>query len=596
MIQGSIPSRRLAAIMIADVAGFSRLMERDESLTFARLRRLREEVSFPKVEEHGGRVIKTTGDGFLACFDSATGAVMCGIEIQRSVVELESAQADSDRIRFRIGINIGDILIDGEDVVGDGVNIAARLESLSPVDGICISLSVREQIRDDLGVKFEDLGEQTFKNISRLIRAYAIRLSATTFKQSAPAISPTYKEPARKPLRLSIVVLPFTNVSGDPAQDYFSDGITTDVTAQLSKIKGSYVIGHGTAYTYKGKNVDAKALGIELGVRYVLTGTVDRFEEGVDTNVELVDSLTGAVLWADSIQVERAGIRNIRREVVIRLAHALSLQLVEAEAKRSQAENPDNPDATDLSMQGWAMFYRSTVTQANIIAAQTLFERALAVQPDYQPALVGRSLMMGIQTIRFPSANNDDLIKKAEADALRAIALDSLDSLAHFSLSFVRWSQKRIEAALAACDNSLALDSNNVRAYGHRGLLMIGNGQPELAHEMVDRALAQSPRDPNRAVWLFTKGWAYYSQDKFEEAILWSEKSSFWIALTVLLPSYFLIGDTAKAKIVKEQLMATNPNFRASFYTKYWMFSDKTKHVQAEMRAQECAIKMGVPE
>jgi class 3 adenylate cyclase/TolB-like protein len=421
LIQGSAPNRKLAAIMIADVAGFSRLMERDESLTFARLRRLREEVNFPKIEEHGGRVIKTTGDGFIAEFGSATAAVRCGIEIQRSVIELESGQTDSDRIRFRIGIHVGDILIDGEDIAGDGVNIAARLESLSPVDGICISSSVREQIRSDLGVSFEDLGERKLKNISRPIRAYAARFRDATFRQSATAISPTQKVPASKPIRLSIVVLPFTNLSGDPAQDYFADGITTDVTTQLSKIKGSYVIGHGTAYTYKDKHVDTKALGIELGVRYVLTGSVDRFEEGVDTNVQLVDSLTGAVLWADTIEVDKAGIRNIRREVVVRLAHALSLQLVEAEARRSQVESPDNPDATDLSMQGWAMFYRNTATKENILAAQTLFERALAVHPDCQPALVGRALMMGLQTIRCPSSRNDELLRNAEADALRAI-------------------------------------------------------------------------------------------------------------------------------------------------------------------------------
>jgi class 3 adenylate cyclase/TolB-like protein len=596
LTQGAASNHKLAAIMIADVVGFSRLMERDESLTFARLRRLREEVNFPKIEEHGGRVIKTTGDGFIAEFGGATAAVRCGAEILRSVIELESGQADSDRIRFRIGIHLGDILLDGEDIAGDGVNIAARLESLSPVDGMCISSSVREQIRSNLGVRFEDLGERKLKNISRPIRAYAARFSDAVVQQSATAISPTQKAPASKPIRLSIVVLPFRNVSGDPAQDYFADGITTDVTTQLSKIKGSYVIGHGTAYTYKDKIVDAKKLGIELGVRYILTGSVDRFEEGVDTSVQLVDSLTGAVLWADTIQVDKAGIRNIRREVVVRLAHALSLQLVEAEARRSQVENPDNPDATDLSMQGWALFYRSTGTRVNILGAQELFERSLAIQPDYQPALVGRSLMMGMQTIRFPSSRNDELLKKAEADALRAITLDSLDSLAHFSLSYIRWSQKRIEAALAECDNSLALDGNNVRAYGHRGLLLIGNGQPELCHAVVDKALTQSPRDPNRAVWLFTRGWAYHIQEMFEEAIVWSEKSSFWIALTVLAPSYYMIGNMAKAKRVTEQLMATNPDFRASFYMKYWTFSDDEQHVRSSRRLQECMIKLGVPE
>jgi class 3 adenylate cyclase len=253
--QNSPTIRRLAAIMFADIVGFSRLMERNEALTFSRLRRLREEVNLLKVEEYGGRVIRTTGDGFLAEFGSAVAAVQCGFDIQRTVMELEQGQPLSERIRFRIGINVGDIIVDGDDIAGDGVNIAARLEALAPVDGICVSSAVREQIRDDFG--FTDMGEQKLKNIARPIRTYAWRPDAAI---TLPALTPALDRPVAKPARLSIVVLPFTNVSGDPAQEYFSDGITDEVTAQLSRIRGSYVIGRDTAFRYKGKEIDIRAL------------------------------------------------------------------------------------------------------------------------------------------------------------------------------------------------------------------------------------------------------------------------------------------------------------------------------------------------
>ena len=434
------------------------------------------------------------------------------------------------------------------------------------------------------------------EEIYRRITKYAIRISATTSQQLAPAISLTNKAPASKPVRLSIVVLPFTNAGGDPTQDYFSDVITDDVTTQLSKIKGSYVIGYGTALTYKGKDVDIKALGIELGVHYVLRGSVDRFEEGVDTNVQLVDSLTGAIIWADNIEVDKAGIRNIRREVVIRLATALDIQLIEAEAKRSQAENPDNPDATDLTMQGFALFYGGVDTLANLTAAQALFERALNAQATYQPALVGRARAMITKANLFPSANHNDLIKKAEADVVRAIALDSLDPQAHYVLSLVRLGQKRPEAALAEIDNTLTLDSNNVRAQAWRGMVLTFNGQPELTPALIDRALQQSPRDPLRTLWLFYKGYAYYHQDKFTDAIVWYEKSSHWLALVGLAGSYFEIGDMAKANMVKAQLLAAVPSFKASHLTKYFTYSDNPEFVRRVKRLQECLIKLGVPE
>ncbi len=429
--------------MFADVAGFSRLMERNESLTFSRLRRLREEVNFLKVEEYGGRVIRATGDGFLAEFGSALAAVRCGLDIQRTVIELESGQAMADRIRFRIGINVGDVIVDGDDVAGDGVNIAARLEALAPVDGICVSSIVREQIRDDFD--FKDMGEQKLKNIARPIRTYALHPDSSA---PSPTLAPAFDKPAAKPVRLSIVVLPFTNVSGDPTQEYFSDGITDEVTAQLSKIRGSYVIGRDTAFRYKGKDVDIQSLGIELGVRYVLRGSVERFDEGIDTTAQLWDALSGTVLWSDTMEVDKAGVRNIRREVVNRLAIALNLQLIEAEAKRSQSENAESPDATDLVMQARAAYYRANTLDA-LKQVRAMFEKALLINASDQPALVGRAVTMIEQVFGWPSDANAELINEVDRVMAIAMPLDRRDAYAHFVMSRLRQMQCRIEAALA---------------------------------------------------------------------------------------------------------------------------------------------------
>lgn len=595
MTEGATTDRKLAAIMIADVAGFSRLMERDESLTFARLRRLREEINFPKVEDHGGRIIKTTGDGFLAEFGSATAAVRCGIDIQRSICALEAIRLNADRIQFRIGINVGDVIVDGEDVAGDGVNIAARLEPLSPVNGICISASVREQIRDDLGVSFEDMGEQTLKNISRTIRAFALRLDANS-PPAAATHSPTPMAAVTKPRRLSIVVLPFTNASGDPAQEYFSDGVTDEVTAQLSKIRGSYVISRDTAFAYKGKPIDLKALGLELGVRYVLRGSVERFEGGVDTSVQLVDSLSGSIVWTDTIQVDLHGVRNIRREVVSRLAIALNREWVIAEAQRSLSENCDSPDASDLVLQGLAKMNASDGSLASFIAARALFDRALAIQKDHQPALSFRASVISAHAFAYPSPNNATLIAQAETDVLHALRLDSLDPYAHFVLSRVRFLQKRKEAALAACNNALELDGNLVRAYAWQGCLLICNGQPELTPDVIDKALTQSPRDPNRNIWLFWKGWAYNHQGKFDDAIVWLEKSSFWIAQLVLAGSYFLNHQADMAKAVKEQLLSSNPEISVSFCRQYFTFSDNANFVERQERIWDSLTQLGIPD
>src|SRR5271167_3083087 len=396
--------RKLAAIVAADVAGYSRLMAADEEGTLARLKAHRRALIDPKIAEHGGRIIKTTGDGMLVEFASVVDAVRCVVEIQRGMLERNADIPSEKRIDFRVGINVGDVIVDGDDIYGDGVNVAARLEGLAEPGGILAAGVVRDQVRDKLSFSFEDLGERNVKNIPRPVRAYRVKLTddgppaplpkapkrrgppnrsiagiaatvvllavivggAAWYFASGPksgmpvalqiAASPTPAEPAKPAPHLSIVVLPFTNLSGDPTQDYFADGITENLTTDLSRLSGAFVIARNTAFTYKGKSVDAKEIGKELGIRYVLEGSVQRDAGRMRVNVQLIDAETGNHLWADRFDKPLADLFDMQDEIVARLAGALNAELEAAEARR--AARAANPDSMDLYFQGLAWLNR----------------------------------------------------------------------------------------------------------------------------------------------------------------------------------------------------------------------------------------------
>src|SRR6266567_1414830 len=364
--------RRLSAILAADVAGYSRLMHSDEELTHAKLSALLMDVVNPAIAEHGGRIVKNTGDGFLAEFPSAVEAVRAAMLFQTRVHELTIGDAEDRRIRFRVGVNIGDVIVEPHDIFGDGVNIAARLESIAKPGGVCISSSAYDQVLGKIMVEFIDLGEQRLKNIARPIRAYAavwdglgqaIQSRGVTFN---PYLAP----------RLSIVVLPFANMGGDAEQDYFVDGVTESLTTDLSRISGSFVIGRHTAFTYKGKAVDLKQIGRELNVRYVLEGSVQRGGNRLRVNVQLVDAETGNHLWAERFDKPVADLFDMQDEIVSRLAHALRDQLNVAEARR--AERSLHPDTLDLIFQGRACLCRGSNPE-HLTQARDFFNRALAI-------------------------------------------------------------------------------------------------------------------------------------------------------------------------------------------------------------------------
>ena len=374
--------RRLAAILAADVAGYSRLMGVDEEGTHERTKEHLRELVDPKIEQHRGRIVKNTGDGLLAEFPSVVDAVRCAVEVQRGMVEREPEMPDERRIRFRIGVNLGDVIVEEHDVFGDGVNVAARLEALAEPGGICISRMVRDQIRDKLPYPFEDGGEQRVKNIARPVRIYALRPKAVA-DLPASMLSPAMSipQPVIAP-RLSIVVLPLTNLSDDREQEYFADGITDDLTTDLSRISGSFVIARNTAFTYKGKPVDVKQVGRELGVRYVLEGSVRRTGHQVRVNAQLVDAETGAHLWADRFDTNRVNLPEAQDAIVGRIARTLNVELLEDAGRRIERERMADPDARDLVMYGRALFNRP-YSVATFQEAQRAYEQALEKDPGW---------------------------------------------------------------------------------------------------------------------------------------------------------------------------------------------------------------------
>ena len=537
--------RRLAAILAADVAGYSRLMGADEEGTLERLKAHRRELVDPKIKEHRGRIVKTTGDGMLAEFPSVVDAVRCAVEIQRGMADRNAEVPEDKRISFRIGINLGDVIIDGDDIYGDGVNIAARLEALAEPGGICVARTVRNQIRDKLPYPFEDMGEQSVKNIAKPVRADAISAAAVastplvglpaqfararyrlplrlavvaagvaavtaigtaawwvwpnrnspTVSAQAPAAASPRSTPAVAASRLSIVVLPFTNLSNDPEQEYFADGITDDLTTDLSRIAGSFVIARNTAFTYKGKPVEVKQIARDLGVRYVLEGSVRRLGDLVQVNVQLIDGESGAHVWADRFDTDRVNLAKAQDEITGRLARTLRLELVGAAGRQIERESTADPDAGDLVMRGWAWVYRP-FSPANRQEARRAFEQALTIDPGSVEARVGLASVLSVDLVQGLSSTVEQDRVRAEQLLLEALERDPNNARAHEAMAWLRRSEKRWTEAKIEFETALALDRNYaVAAYG-LGETFRFLGQPDVAIPYTQKAIQLSPRDP----------------------------------------------------------------------------------------------------
>ena len=535
-------TRKLAAILAADVVGYSRLAGWDEDRTLARLRALRGDLIDPAIEANHGRVVKQTGDGVLIEFRSVVDAVRCAIEVQTGVVERNAGLPPERRIEFRVGIHLGDVVEEGDgDLMGDGVNIAARLEGIAAPGAICLSEDAYRQVKGRLDLAVTDLGTKELKNIAEPIRVYSLEggklaqrkptkagrpqrpsamlaagivafiviVSGAGYFLSAnrtATVVPTAAAPAGA-ARLSIVVLPFTNLSNDPSQDYFADGITENLTTDLSRIHNSFVIARNTAFSFKGKNVDAREIGRELGVRYVLEGSVQRDGTRVRVNAQLIDAGSGAHLWADRFEEDVADLFKLQDEVVARLANSLGYELVKTEAEKDARSK--NPDAVDLAMRGWALVWQEQQqqrTRENNNAAKALFEQALRIDPNETDALAGDAYAYMLEYTRGWATTGTDYEAKILGQADRAIALAPDNMWAYNVKSLYLTTSQRANEGLSAADAGLAIKPDDPPLRRARGAAEVVLGRYEQAISDVQQAIRLSPRDPRIGLWLVTLG------------------------------------------------------------------------------------------
>jgi adenylate cyclase len=540
-------TRRLAAILAADVAGYSRLMGADEEGTHERLKMHLRELIDPKIREHQGRIVKNTGDGMLVEFASVVDAVRCAAEVQRGMMGRNAEQSRDQRIDFRIGINLGDVIVEEHDIFGDGVNVAARLEGLAEAGGICISRSVRDQIRDKLPYKFENMGEQSVRNIARAVRVYVLRAGAISELPDAKVRPDTSIAQYPIAARLSIVVLPFANLSNDPEQQYFADGITEDVTTDLSRITDMFVISRNTALTYRNKAIATKQIGRELGVRYVLEGSVQRSGAQVRINAQLIDAATEAHLWTERFDGHTTNLFAIQDEITSRIANALGAELIAAEAARPT----EHPTALDYILRG-----RATRLKPNsrdiYLQAISLFEHALALDPR---SVEAKSRLAGSLASRAMNGLTDsageDLVR-GEGLIGEALAASPRSAYAHFVKGEVLRAQGRFEEAIPEYETALAFNRNLAGALTGLAWCKLYNGSIDEVIPLQEQAIRLSPRDPSIGHCYYLIGTVHQLQSSTDEAILWLEKArnavpTIPLQHSRLAAAYALKGETERA-------------------------------------------------
>jgi len=548
--------RRLAAILAADVAGYSRLMGADEEGTHERLQAHLRELVKPKIAEHKGRIVKNTGDGFLAEFASVVDAVRCAVEIQRGMAEREPEVQEEQWIEFRIGINLGDVIVEEHDIFGDGVNVAARLEALAEPGGICISRMVRDNVRDKLNYAFEDLGEQQVKNITRPVRVYRVGSSSAAKQPKSPAAALPL---ADKP---SIAVLPFANMSSDPEQDYFADGMVEEIITALSRIRWLFVIARNSSFTYKGQSVDVKQVGRELGVHYVLQGSVRKSSNRVRITAQLVEAETGAHLWADRFDGLMEDVFDLQDRVALNVASVIEPVLQSAETSRSVARPTTDITAYDLYLRAYAT-HLSAGPQSG--GALQLLDQAIERDPYYGPALALAAVCYGRRYTLGGSEDREADEGKAAALARRALQVTADDPAvlanAAYALTFLG---EDIGAMIALVDRALALNPSFARGWYISGTLRLLADQLDTAIEHAENSLRLSPRE--RVGWAhYVIGAAHFFSQRFEEAVpkfllTMQEDPSGTTCYRILAACYAHMGRLKEAREVVARLRVITPN------------------------------------
>ena len=616
--------RHLAAILAADVVGYSRLMEQDEAETFERLRAHRVELFEPEIVKHHGRIFKLMGDGLLAEFGSVVDAVECAVALQRAMVERNTGLAEGRRIDLRIGINLGDVIIEGDDRHGDGVNIAARLQQLAEPGGIAVSRTVVDHVKHKLTLKFDPLGEQRVKNIGEPIGVFRLVPDGAARRRRVQARLPSRRlglmlgagivvlvaalggtfwyltSHSQQPVhRLSIVVLPFTNLSNDPEQEYFADSLADDLTTDLSRIEDSLVIAPNTARAYRGRNLDARQIGRELNVRYILDGSLRRTGDQVRINAQLIDAETEAEIWSDRFDGDWTMSMRLQDDITGRLARRLDLELTNAESRRGQSERPDNPDAVDLTMRGWSVL-NQPYSREQLAQSRDLFEKALRIEPDLPKALVGLAQSLAIQVnYRWSDAPTEQLTH-ASAAVDRVLSVSPDDATAHFVKGeILRGGGKDIETAIREYEAAISINRSLAPAYASLGNAKIRAGKAEEAFTPLQTAIRLSPRDPLLSNWYFNICHAYTHLGRDAEAIDWCRRSvaisPFWIAYVDLASAYAWSGRSGEARAAVDELLKLNPGYTVDRWA-HAGFSSNPVFLAQYQRIIEGLRKAGLPE
>ncbi len=584
-------SRKLAAILAADVVGYSRMMGEDEAGTAEGVRERREAV-LPIIAAHGGRLFKTMGDGMLVEFASVVAAVECSLAMQKKMAAGNEGAVEAKRVLYRIGVHLGDVLVEGQDIIGEGVNIASRLESVAEPGGVCISASAFDHVRGRVEAEFIDLGEKALKNIARPVHVYAVRVDPDP-SQRGPRSVPSEAGPPR----LSIVVLPFANMGGDAEQDYFVDGVTESLTTDLSRIRGSFVIARNTAFTYAGKANDITRIGRELNVRYALEGSVQRSGNRMRINAQLIDAQTGSHLWAERFERPVTDLFEMQDEIVARIANTLNATLIAVEARR--AERAPAPDSMDLYFQGEALVNKG-VTLDSMSQARSFFERALALDPANVDALAGLSQVEANLAISLSATDKPARFAAAEAAAAEALSLAPDHAPAHLCMGMVLGFTNRAAQGIAEYERALALDRNMAGAHALIGQnkLFIGRAEETEAH--VLEALRLSPRDPWAYIWLLTAGFAACLLGRDEEAASWFRRSieaNRNFALCRFIHATVLSA-TGRAEEARSELaagLALDPGFTIANF-RFAVSSDNPVYLEQRARIIDDMRRVGIPE
>jgi adenylate cyclase len=641
-------TRKLAAILVSDVVGYSRLAGADEDRILARLRTLRSDLIDPTIAVHHGRIVKRTGDGSVIEFRSAVDAVRCAIELQNAMIERNAGVPEDRRIEFRVGIHVDDVVEESDgDLMGDGVNVAARLESIAKPGAICLSEQAYWQVKGRLDLAVTDLGPIELKNIARPIHVYSLQVGVPAQAKAAEPVTDATPAPQKRRLglaplaallaalliviaggawwllnpnrpenvaakapaeaaRLSIVVLPFANLSGDPGQDYLVDALTDELTTSLARLRGAFVIAHNTAMTFKGKPVDAKAIGKDLGVRYVLEGSVQPSGDRMRVNAQLIDAESGAHLWAEQFDTPRADLLQMQDAIVAHLANTLNFQLLYAEDARLKRTPAANRDAEDLALQCFAAASKAGWIGKEADAGYSLCEQALAIDPNNVRALTWFAIKFFALAQTGVSGDPKGDLERADELVSKALALDPNWTVSHHIKGAILRFQARYPEAVAEHERALALDPSNVGAAGDLGFDYGMHGDSDKSLEYFDKALRESPHDSQLGAWYGGKAVANFGLKNYDQAVDWARRAIAvnpnyvqWIHAT-LVAALALSGQETQAREALQRYLAlpsTGPlKTIAAFKAYFSAQGGGPARVEMNERVYDGLRKAGMPE